>query len=103
MASAPIGTSRCLSPFPMTLMKPTSRYRQLILRLTTSLTRSPQLYMVSNIALFLPPSGTLKSIAEIIFSISSKDKVSGKSLFNFGASSNTVGSFSEICSSKQYL
>ena len=103
MASLPMGTNLSLSPLPITLIKPTSKYKQLIFKFTSSLTRKPQLYKVSSIALLRPPSGVLKSIWSIIFSISSKLNVSGNMRFSFGASNKTVGSVAVICSSKQYL
>ena len=62
MASLPIGTNLSLSPLPITLIKPTSKYKQEIFKLMASVTLKPELYIVSKIALFRPPSGLLKSI-----------------------------------------
>ena len=66
MASDPMGTNLSLSPLPITLIKPTSIYRQEMRRFTSSLTRKPQLYIVSTMALLRPPSGLLKSICAIM-------------------------------------
>ncbi len=56
-----------------------------------SLTLRPQLYKVSRIALFLSPSGLLKSTAVINWLISDSDNVSGSFLPIFGASIKSVG------------
>ena len=65
-----MGTKRCLSPFPITLIKPSSKNKSEIWSVINSVTRKPQLYKVSMIVLFLSPCGLLKSIAEMILSIS---------------------------------
>ena len=54
-------------------------------------------------ALFLSPSGLLKSIAAIILSISSNESVSGNFLTLFGASKSAAGSVVIISSIKQNL
>ena len=103
IASEPIGTNLSLSPLPMTLIKPTSRYRQDIFKLIASVTLNPELYIVSKIALLRPPSGLLKSICAITCSISSKLNTSGSFLLVFGEGSKVVGLMVQICSNKQYL
>ena len=66
----PMGTKRCLSPLPVTLIKPSSKNKSEILSAVSSLTRSPQLYKVSIIARLRSPCGLLKSIAATMRSIS---------------------------------
>ena len=51
----PIGTKRSLSPLPVTLIKPSSKNKSEILSSISSLTRKPQLYKVSIIALLRSP------------------------------------------------
>ena len=103
MAERPTGTNLSLLPFPITRMKPRSGKMQEILNPTTSLTRRPQLYITSSIALFLVPSGLLRSIAEMMDSISPKLSTSGNFLFSLGVSSKSAGSFLRIFSRRQYL
>ena len=87
----PTGTKRCLFPLPVILIKPSSKNKSEIFKLTNSETRKPQLYKVSNIALLRSPSGVDKSIAEINASISSVAKVSGNFLPVLGTSINSKG------------
>ena len=87
----PIGTKRCLFPFPVIFIKPSSKNKSEIFKATNSETRSPQLYKDSNIARFRSPSFELKSIAAISASISSTDNVSGSFLPVLGVSINSRG------------
>ena len=87
----PIGTKRCLFPFPVILINPSSKNKSEIFKETSSETRRPQPYKVSSIALLRSPSSFDKSMAAINRSISSIDKVSGSFLPNRGVSINSIG------------
>jgi len=65
----------------------------LIFKFINSVTLSPQLYRVSRIALFLSPCLLLKSIEDIINSISSTPSTTGNFYPILGFSINIVGSF----------
>ena len=86
-----MGTNRCLLPFPVILIKPSSKNKSEIFKVVISETRSPQPYKVSSMALFLSPSGVDKSIAAIRLSILSIESVSGSFLPNLGASISSIG------------
>ena len=66
----PMGTKRCLLPFPVIFIKPSSKNNSEILSETNSETRSPQPYKVSSMERLRSPSFVAKSIAEISASIS---------------------------------
>ena len=92
IASLPIGINLSLLPLPTTLINSTSKKRLEILRFINSETLKPQLYKVSSMALFLVPSGVLKSSELITAFISSMLKVSGNLRLNLGPSKSSVGS-----------
>ena len=86
-----MGTKRCLFPFPVILIKPSSKNKSEIFKVTNSETRKPQLYNVSNIALLRSPSADVKFMALINKSISCVESVSGNFLPVFGTSINSKG------------
>ena len=91
MVVLPTGTKRCLLPFPVILINPSSKNKSDIFSETNSETRKPQLYKVSYMALLRSPSGVDKSIAAINSSISSVESVSGSFLPVLGTSINSKG------------
>ena len=91
-ALEPIGVNLSLFPFPITFIYSSLKFILLIFKFINSVTLNPQLYSVSIIALFLWPCFLLKSIDEIINSISSTLKTSGSFKPIFGFSINRVGS-----------
>ena len=83
MVYSEMGTKRCLSPFPVTLIKPSSKNRSDSLRSRSSETLRPQPYNVSMIARLRSPSFLLRSTAAMILSTSSIEMVSGSSCLSW--------------------
>jgi hypothetical protein len=88
---SPIGTKRCLPPFPLIFINPSLKNKSEILRVVNSLTLSPHPYSVSSMALLRSPCGLLKSMALMSWSISSIASVSGSFLPILGLSISARG------------
>ena len=70
----PMGTNLSLFPLPTTLIRPSSKNKSEHRRLTSSLTRKPQEYSISSMAVFRTSMGRSSSKLLISFSTSDVDK-----------------------------
>ena len=86
-----MGTNLSLFPLPTTLIRPSSKNKSEHLRLTSSLTRKPQEYSISSMAVFRTSMGRSSSKLVKSFSTSDADKVTGRTDPILGGSTKVMG------------